>query len=838
MNDTPMVCKAAGPPSGELGVAVKGWWPARDINRYHNNAARPMHQNFCPLPQPESRPRSVYLIRGAHPGAHARPMSGSRVTFDGLWRCLCPAVTPFDAARILRQQARPLLRGRAFAPSRLQSTAQAAARLPQADNIPEPRQSTDKKPAFHTYLPRKRLQNSQPKAKPGSRLKKSPRPKDDWFARFWAERRTAAELAAEAHVAQDEWMKTIRSLPTPDIYRELYRERHSSRPSYAKVARCVKYLVRVRGERPSSMLYEALIHVNALPAAGSAAVVRNLLTEMDELGVARTLGVYESVLLVLAVHPSYLLRQEMLREMRERGLTLSVTAEQHVLLGLLRDGQFELALDRLYSHLGQMDGRTSSIVDALRVVSAETLQSANSRAILAPHVLDTFATVLASGGHCPTAISIVQLRQQLHLPSLPQPAIWLHLLEQMVRHGQYESLAYVWGQATGTSPRPQSPTEPLRGRGSLQTNVPLVPPTSPATLVPDGLALGILNLAARNADPNLASDVVALLAGRGARLDAHHLEPVADAFAAAGDVEAALRALCIMHRSGVRLDAGSTRGLYACLIGDRDATNARPTSQDGADDDALVESEEEEEEEQEARVRVRHAAEALFRLRARYDVPIAVFNAVLEAAVAVRGFAGALELYRLVGRAVPSGPDLRTFAVLLARCDDPAAAAWLLDEMAAAGLRPDAEIEDLACRVHARGGAMEDAMACLARFEALAGNGACGRGRVPPREGVLFAPGNGVPSEETLLALAERAGREEARGVRGWLAEVRETYERLLVGDLGGKVEVLRRVRAEGDPKMRLTETLERLWRLDTLLGNGAKGEAVGSHRLSGTQEP
>lgn len=53
------------------------------------------------------------------------------------------------------------------------------------------------------------------------------------------------------------------------------------------------------------------------------------------------------VLQVLAVHPSYLLRNQILEEMRQRWFNLTPDGWHDVVTGFLRDGQLEMALENL-----------------------------------------------------------------------------------------------------------------------------------------------------------------------------------------------------------------------------------------------------------------------------------------------------------------------------------------------------------------------------------------------------------------------------------------------------------------------------------------------------------
>ncbi|KAI0187026.1 hypothetical protein F4808DRAFT_466466, partial [Astrocystis sublimbata] len=50
---------------------------------------------------------------------------------------------------------------------------------------------------------------------------------------------------------------------------------------------------------------------------------------------------------VTAVHPDYLLRAQVLHDMMNRWYALPPSAEINIIIGLLRDGQYELAFSRL-----------------------------------------------------------------------------------------------------------------------------------------------------------------------------------------------------------------------------------------------------------------------------------------------------------------------------------------------------------------------------------------------------------------------------------------------------------------------------------------------------------
>jgi hypothetical protein len=68
--------------------------------------------------------------------------------------------------------------------------------------------------------------------------------------------------------------------------------------SYHKITELVEYLIRERGEKPALVHYDALIRANSDAEFGSAQVVRDLLVEMKEDGIAADNGLYHAVLQV------------------------------------------------------------------------------------------------------------------------------------------------------------------------------------------------------------------------------------------------------------------------------------------------------------------------------------------------------------------------------------------------------------------------------------------------------------------------------------------------------------------------------------------------------------
>lgn len=270
----------------------------------------------------------------------------------------------------------------------------------------------------------------------------------------------------------------------------------------------VKYLVEHRAQTPNAFLYEALVASNWEPA-GSAEEVRQILDEMRDLGVGTTSSLYHAALRALAVHPDYLLRNRIVAEMRERWLDLTPEGRCSVALGLLRDGQHELALDKLEAML-----------------DAEDLPTVPS------WVVDIFIVVLAQHTHLDEALSLLQRRTSSSSPPSPalSPNIWSLILDECSRNYHYAGTRLAWDALVPTK---------------------LLNPS-------DGTCLNVLNTAARHSDARLAADVVAHLSARSAKLGAHHHEALVDSYAHRDDVSNALQALCVMARSAATTSAATT----------------------------------------------------------------------------------------------------------------------------------------------------------------------------------------------------------------------------------------------------------------------------------------
>jgi pentatricopeptide repeat protein len=127
---------------------------------------------------------------------------------------------------------------------------------------------------------------------------------------------------------------------------------------FDEVMNICRVLVKDRGEQPNKEMYTAILHSFVSSSNGTAGKVRKVLEEMGFWsGTDRSLTgrprieldarACECVLEVLAVHPDYLLRTEILEYMKSRWFTLSDRGRNFVVAGMLRERHFEHALEML-----------------------------------------------------------------------------------------------------------------------------------------------------------------------------------------------------------------------------------------------------------------------------------------------------------------------------------------------------------------------------------------------------------------------------------------------------------------------------------------------------------
>ncbi|TPX10500.1 uncharacterized protein E0L32_008550 [Thyridium curvatum] len=397
-------------------------------------------------------------------------MPGSRVVIDGLWRCLCPS---FDLSclRVAEHSATREIPYRAGS-LRLRSNRIQA----------RPFHQTAVRHEYHN------IPNGEPDHSGKQSDRTSPLLK-------------AKDRQSETHA--------LRSTPVPIIYDAL-RELQELPGSARRINRFVKHLIEERGEKPSLRTYELLLRANAA-VRGSADDVRELLKQMRENGVDGSSSVYHAALEALAVHPDYLLRNSVIKEMRDRWIEIAPEGWHSVVVGLLRDGQYEMALDKL-----------------------EDLQKAHVG--IPDWLYDIFVYTFGQMGFLDEALQMVNHRLQKETGDVSLN-VWHFLLEVCSSGYHHEGTKYVWNRMV-----------------------------QPKLLVPsDGTVTNVLNTAARAGDPKLADQATQYLVSRGTKLGVHHFEALLECYAVASDIDKALHGLCIMRQAGIPIGRGSTRPVYRAL---------------------------------------------------------------------------------------------------------------------------------------------------------------------------------------------------------------------------------------------------------------------------------
>jgi pentatricopeptide repeat protein len=234
---------------------------------------------------------------------------------DALWRCLCPGFpSNVSSSTLARIGSAPALRS---CPPKRSSTRQLRAY----------NQSTAPSPYNDAFF-------SQANA-PSFGSQSSPKP------RAFQNTRDKPPLA---------------QLPTHILYEHLRNE--GGKGHFDEVFSICRVLVKDRGEVPNKDMYNAILHSFVSSSNGTAGKVRKVLDEMgfwaDSHGgsgrqarIELDLRGCECVLEVLAVHPDYLLRTEILEYMKSRWFTLSDRGHNFVVAGMLRERHFEQALEML-----------------------------------------------------------------------------------------------------------------------------------------------------------------------------------------------------------------------------------------------------------------------------------------------------------------------------------------------------------------------------------------------------------------------------------------------------------------------------------------------------------
>ncbi|KAI2784540.1 hypothetical protein F4815DRAFT_453431 [Daldinia loculata] len=409
-------------------------------------------------------------------------MPGERIVLDGLWRCLCPSADIATLSKLIRPRGNAHISNR---PGRREYH-----RIPV---VPRTDQSRD------DYSPGEKVRIKYLKRV----AKRSP----------WVPGMLFGDT--EAVTAK------LESIPTKTIYAAI-KELTRVENTYKSIVKLVEYLVRERKEKPNVMLYESLIRANIDKNHGSAEIAGRLLQEMERLRIPTTPQIYQALLEVTAVHPDYALRNTVLFEMKNRWYSPTADDLVNITVGLLRDNQYELALEKL-----------------------EELHKDPLNIPL--WLYDVFLYTFGDLGFHGETLSILKHRMKI-ATIVREPLslnLWQFLLDVFSRDAFYEGIKYIWDRSV--SPRYINP--------------------------PDGVILNIINAASNHGDASLAISAIQMLSNRGKKLELHHYEALIDIHAQQKELLKAFTTLCIMSKADLRPCLSSTRSIYRVLRDSSSETN-------------------------------------------------------------------------------------------------------------------------------------------------------------------------------------------------------------------------------------------------------------------------
>ncbi|GES57050.1 pentatricopeptide repeat protein [Aspergillus terreus] len=304
--------------------------------------------------------------------------------------------------------------------------------------------------------------------------------------------------------------KSLEGKPTSVLEMKL-QELSANEPRILSATQILRILIRDRHVRPEVRHYRALILANSDPERGSPDAVRHLLAEMEENGIPADSGTLHAALQALAVHPDYLLRQNIVHTLRDRWLPLSPAGWHYVVAGLLREHQFELAID----HIAQMERKD--------IVVENWLYS-----LLIYYLCDF--------GEFDEVVRLMRARvAQGHDMSL---SLWSYVLDVASASVHHEATHYVWRQMVEL--------------GYLHPSY--------------EVCRNVLRVAAGTGDTTLGTSVIRFLVKNDVPLGLEDYEVLAETHVVAGDVYSGFEVLCKMHKAGIALEKSSTAALLKHMI--------------------------------------------------------------------------------------------------------------------------------------------------------------------------------------------------------------------------------------------------------------------------------
>ncbi|KAI8941876.1 hypothetical protein NX059_003073 [Plenodomus lindquistii] len=426
---------------------------------------------------------------------------------DGLWRCLCPGFPPHATPSAgLRAGPRRSLDPRPA--SKLDSR--------QVPSHPSRAYTNAPFTPNHGFSAQPSPQEPSPRSFPSFDQQAFPRTK-----------RNAPSLPPLAQ------------LPTHILYEHARTE--GAKGNFDDVMNICRVLIKDRGEPRNIAMYTAVLHSFVSATNGTAGKLRKVLEEMGfwsekeahpagQPRIELDPRACECVLEVLAVHPDYLLREEILEYMKARWFTLSDRGINFVVAGMLRERHFEHALETLDEMVRNKARVESWLFDKAMWMLLEFGEVDEAFYVLSLKELSQGARVQGMGS--------AKLSE----------ALWGAMLDSAAHQQLYEPARKVW----------MSQVQP----GYLKPG--------------SGTCLFVLKLAARHGDVELATDVFRVLTERETALTTHHYELLISTYLKANDLNDALSVILIMVDANFKIDEGTCNPLFMYLSGEEPGEDSRP----------------------------------------------------------------------------------------------------------------------------------------------------------------------------------------------------------------------------------------------------------------------
>lgn len=208
------------------------------------------------------------------------------------------------------------------------------------------------------------------------------------------------------------------------------------------------------------------------------------------------------------------MRQEILHTLRDRWLPLSPTGWHYVVAGLVREHQFELALD----HLEKMEVKEILVENWL---------------------YSLFIYYLCDFEEFDEVVRLMRLRASRGHDMTPD--LWLYVLDAASAATHHETTQYVWRQMVEL--------------GYLTPSY--------------GICKNVMTTACHSGNTGLATSVIQLMVETNMALGLSDYERLAETHLKSGDLRSGLEILCQMHAEGIALEQSSTAAFLAYMIQSR-----------------------------------------------------------------------------------------------------------------------------------------------------------------------------------------------------------------------------------------------------------------------------